>query len=151
MWSNHKNVRREIYIYNRDILAQRLNGIFWESVAVEGWVVLVRGLHEETREEDVYDKFGEYGEVKNLHLNLDRKTGFVKGYALLEFGQYKEAKAAVAGADGTSLLGKTLTVCFNFVQEADDEAERANGQSGRTRRNTSRSASPTRRVDSRRL
>jgi RNA-binding protein 8A len=83
-------------------------------LAVEGYIVVCTGIHEESQEDQIYDLFSEYGLVKSLHANLDRKTGYLKGYALIEYENLVDAQKAINNLNDTNFLGKNIKVGFAF-------------------------------------
>uniref|UniRef100_A0AAV1US12 RRM domain-containing protein n=1 Tax=Peronospora matthiolae TaxID=2874970 RepID=A0AAV1US12_9STRA len=100
--------------------------------SVEGWLVFVTGVHEEAQEDDVLDVFAEHAQVTAVHLNLDRRSGFVKGYALVAFEHFVDAKAAIERLDGHDMLGSVLHVDWAFErQEEEQEGRRRRRPRGR--------------------
>merc|ERR1719343_951280 len=92
--------------------------------SIEGWVIIVAGVHEEAQEDDVFDAFAEFGDIKNLHLNLDRRTGFVKGYAFIEYETKQEAEVAIKGMNNRVLLDQKLMVDWAFARPLGRERRR---------------------------
>lgn len=72
------------------------------------------GIHSEACEDDIQDLFSDYGKVKNLHFNLDRKTCSNKGYALIEYEELASAENAIKSCNGRVFMDKKLNVDFAF-------------------------------------
>merc|ERR1712037_485765 len=92
--------------------------------SIEGWVIIVSGVHEEAQEDDVFEAFAEYGDIKNLHLNLDRRTGFVKGYAFIEYETKQEAAGAIKAMDSQVLLDQKLAAQWSFSKPGRERRRR---------------------------
>merc|ERR1719323_1238908 len=84
--------------------------------SIEGYVVFVTGLNEETQEDDLFDKFSDFGVVTDVKFPLDRRSGYAKGYALVEYKTLAEARQAIREGNGSTLLEKDLSVDWAFKQ-----------------------------------
>ena len=84
--------------------------------SVEGWVAFVTGIHEEAHEDDIREAFSDYGRIKSIVLNADRKSGLTKGYALVEFLERNEAQDAINALHGKPLLGQKIGVHWAFCK-----------------------------------
>lgn len=82
--------------------------------SIEGWIIIVTGLGEDVRSEDLTDHFYEFGEPKTVLFNLDRCTGDPKGYALIEFQEKSSAQNAITELDGTEFMGNPIYVDWAF-------------------------------------
>lgn len=82
--------------------------------SIEGYIVFCSGIHEEAQEDQIDDLFSEYGNVKSIQINLDRKTGYMKGYSLIEYANIEEAKSAIKHLNDTTFLERKIKVDFAF-------------------------------------
>ena len=62
------------------------------------------------RDEDLQQSFGQFGAVTSAKVMMERDTGRSKGFGFVEMGNDAEAQAAIAGMNGQSLGGRSITV-----------------------------------------
>ena len=62
------------------------------------------------RDEDLQQSFGAFCSITSAKVMMERDTGRSKGFGFVEMGNDAEAQAAIAGMNGQSLGGRSITV-----------------------------------------
>ena len=75
--------------------------------------------------DEVRQLFETYGEVASVRLLEDRDTGRPRGFGFVEMANDTQARAAIAGLNGTNLGGRMLT-----INEARPREERGGPRRG---------------------
>ena len=78
-------------------------------------------------EAEMRQLFETYGEVARVQLLTDRETGRPRGFGFVTMPDATEARAAIAGLNGTSLGGRPLTMNEARQREERDGPRRPRG------------------------
>ena len=81
-----------------------------------GWSLFISEIHSEAKEEDVFDSFAEFGDIRSIFLNLDKRTGYLKGSGTVIIEKLESARKAKHEMHGKSVLGKKISVDWAFVE-----------------------------------
>ena len=72
--------------------------------------IFIGNLAYSATEDDLRQRFEQYGVVDKVNVIIDRDTGRAKGFGFVEMPDTAAAKAAIQGLQGKELDGRTLTV-----------------------------------------
>jgi len=84
----------------------------------------VGNLSWSTQRDDLYNLFGQYGEVEDAFIPMDRETGRPRGFGFVTMGA-DGAKAAADALNETEFMGRNIR-----VNEAQPVGERGGGGFG---------------------
>lgn len=116
--SHHSHNHQEQTLPSGEALPER---------SVEGWTVFLSGLHEETTEDAIIDFITDMlpntnttntnsVNVREVKVAMDHRSGYAKGYGIVECREYREARAVIEAIDGRPFLGQPVRADFAFVR-----------------------------------
>lgn len=82
----------------------------WHSRFKHSVYVYAGGLPFELTEGDILAVFSQYGEIVDIHLVRDKKTGKSRGFAFLAYEDQRSTVLAVDNLSGARVTGRTIRV-----------------------------------------
>jgi len=102
-------------------------GKSWHKKYQDSAWIFIGGLPYDLTEGDVIAVFSQYGEIVNINLIRDHKTGKIKGFGFLCYEDQRSTVLAVDNFNGTKVLGRIIRVDhveeYKVPKERGDEDE----------------------------
>ncbi|GBD53811.1 RNA-binding protein [Microcystis aeruginosa NIES-298] len=90
--------------------------------------IFVGNLSYEISQEDLVEVFKDYGEVKRVHVPVDKETGRKRGFAFVEMVSKGQETAAIEALDGADWMGRSIKV--NQARDREERTERTSFNGG---------------------
>ncbi|GAB1302760.1 RNA-binding motif protein, X-linked 2 [Apodemus speciosus] len=97
--------------------------VSWHSEYKDSAWVFLGGLPYELTEGDIICVFSQYGEIVNINLVRDKKTGKSKGFCFLCYEDQRSTVLAVDNFNGIKIKGRTIRVDHVANYRAPEESE----------------------------
>ena len=94
--------------------------------------IYIGNLSFQAEQQDLFDLFSQYGEVKNCSLPLDRETGRKRGFAFVEMTQEADEQKAIDDLQDVEWMGRMIRVNKATPREG------SGGNRGNNQRNNNR-------------
>ncbi|XP_003392109.1 PREDICTED: RNA-binding motif protein, X-linked 2-like, partial [Amphimedon queenslandica] len=99
----------------RDITLRELElgiegGASWHQQYATSAYIFIGGLDYDLTEGDVLSVFSQYGEIVNINLVRDKKTGKSKGFCFIGYEDQRSTILAVDNFNGIKVCGRSIRV-----------------------------------------
>ncbi len=91
--------------------------------------IYVGNLSYEVNQQDLSEVFGEYGNVKRVHIPTDRETGRMRGFAFVEMESEANEDKAIEALDGAEWMDREIKV--NKARPRENRSSFGGGRNNR--------------------
>ncbi|TDH72491.1 hypothetical protein CCR75_002501 [Bremia lactucae] len=110
-----------------------LSGSWHQKYSESAWI-FIGGLQFELSEGDVLCVVSQFGEIEDIHLVRDGKTGKSKGFAFIKFEDQRSTILAVDNLNGSKLLDRVLRVDHVLKYKLPKELQDSDSEEDETAR-----------------